>query len=234
MTDEKRSDLASCSIKQTGKTPEEAVEAALKILNATREGVDVEYIDMGSKGFLGMGAKPAVVLVTKKYDPVGFAQSFLREMFVTMNFSVTANVELSGKYLKILLSGADAGLLIGKKGQVMDALQYLLTLIVNKGDGVYATIILDIENYRERRKETLEKLAVNLARKVKTTRHSVKLEPMTSYERRIIHAVLQNDRAITTHSEGTDPYRNIVISLKRESRGIKTERRNEREFDDEL
>jgi len=211
------------TIEQSGKTPEEAVELALKALNTTRDHVDIEYIDMGSKGFFGMGAKPAIVSVTKRFDPVSIAQNFLREMFATMDFSVTADVELSGKYLSINLSGADAGSLIGKKGQVMDALQHLLSLVINKGDGTYATVTLDIENYRERRKETLENLALNLAKKVKATKRSVRLEPMSSYERRVIHATLQGDKSISTHSEGIDPFRNVVISLKREPRKPKME-----------
>jgi len=215
------------TVEQSGKTPEEAINAALNMLNATRDEVDIEYLDMGSKGFLGMGAKPAIVSVTKRFDPVSIAQNFLREMFATMGFSVMADVELNGKYLSIRLSGADAGSLIGKKGQVMDSLQYLLSLIINKGDGSYATVTLDIENYRERRKETLENLAANLAKKVKSTRRSVRLEPMSSYERRVIHAALQGDKSISTHSEGVDPFRNVVISLKREPRAPRTERTND-------
>jgi spoIIIJ-associated protein len=206
-------------IEMTGKTPEEAIESALKKLSAARDEVDVEFLDMGSKGILGIGAKPAKVLVTKRFDPVHTAQSFLREMFATMSFSVTPDVKLDGKTLSINLSGTDAGLLIGKKGQVMDSLQYLLSLIINKGDAAYATISLDIENYRQRRKETLENLAVNLAKKVKATRKSSRLEPMSSYERRVIHSALQSDKSITTYSEGVEPYRNVVISLKRDNRG---------------
>jgi len=213
--DEQRSKTAS-NYEGIGKTPEEAIEMALKALNATREEVDVEYVDMGSKGFLGIGAKPAIVSVTKRFDPVNMAKGFLREMFATMGFVVTSGIEMNGKYLTIKLSGQDAGALIGKKGQVMDSLQYLLNLIINKGEGTYATVSLDIENYRERRKETLENLAVNLAKKVRTTRRSVRLEPMSSYERRVIHATLQNDKTISTHSEGNDPFRNVVITLKRD------------------
>jgi len=213
--------MKSNTIETTGKTREEAIEAALKQLNATRDEVEVNVIDPGTGGFLGLGAKPARVEVTKIFDPVRVAQAFLREMFATMDFVVTAEVRLDGKHVYINLSGSDAGSLIGKKGQVMEALQYLLTLIVNKGEAAYAIISLDIENYRERRKETLENLALNLAKKVKATRRSVRLEPMSSFERRVIHAVLQADKAVSTHSEGNEPQRNVVITLKRDSAGGK-------------
>jgi len=204
------------AIEATGKTVEEAVESALKQLNAGRDEVEVEVLDAGSGGFLGIGAKPARVTITKNFDPVRTAQNFLREMFATMDFAVVSDIKLDGKHVYITLSGSDAGSLIGKKGQVMDALQYLLTLIVNKGEAAYAVISLDIENYRERRKETLENLAFNLAKKVKATRRSARLEPMSSFERRVIHSALQGDKNVTTHSEGSEPYRNVVITLKRD------------------
>jgi spoIIIJ-associated protein len=214
------------TVEQTGRTAEEAVEAALRLLGATRDEVDVEYLDMGAKGFLGLGSKMAKVSVTKRFDPVFTAQRFLREMFAVMGFSVTPDIKLDGKALHVSLSGSDAGLLIGKKGQVMDSLQYLLSLIINKGEAAYATVSLDIENYRQRRKETLENLAVNLAKKVRTTKRSSRLEPMSSYERRVIHSALQGDRNITTYSEGVEPYRNVVIALKKDTRNQKPETRD--------
>jgi len=204
------------AIEATGRTVDEAVEAALKQLSAGRDEVEVTVLEPGSKGILGIGSKPAKVSVTKNFDPVRVTQNFLREMFATMDFTVTADVRIDGKHVYVNLTGPDAGSLIGKKGQVMDALQYLLTLIVNKGEAAYAFISLDIENYRERRKETLENLAMNLAKKVKATRRTARLEPMSSFERRVIHSALQGDKNISTHSEGSEPYRNVVISLKRE------------------
>ena len=118
------------------------------------------------------------------------------------------------KHLSIELKGDEMGVLIGKRGQTLDSLQYLVSLVVNKGSAPYISIILDTENYRQRRKETLESLAFNLAKKVKQTKKNVVLEPMNPYERRIIHASLQNDRYVTTYSEGEEPYRNVVITLK--------------------
>ncbi len=123
---------------------------------------------------------------------------------------------MKDKHLFVELTGDDMGILIGKRGQTLDALQYLVNLVVNKKSPYYISVMLDTENYRQRRRETLESLAFNLAKKVKHTRRNVVLEPMNPYERRIIHSALQNDRYVTTYSEGEEPYRNVVITLKRE------------------
>lgn len=204
-------------IRKTAKTVEEAVAAALAELNASREEVDITVIDEGSKGFLGMfGGKDAVVLVKKNFQPEREAENFLREIFLTMGLIVKINTEMKDKHLFIELTGDDMGILIGKRGQTLDALQYLVNLVVNKKSPYYISVMLDTENYRQRRRETLEGLAFNLAKKVKHTRKSVVLEPMNPYERRIIHSALQNDRYVTTYSEGEEPYRNVVIALKRE------------------
>lgn len=203
-------------VEKTGKTVEEAINAALKDLNTTKENVDIEILEKETKGFLGiLGSKPAKVKVTKKYNPVSVAVIFLKEIFLAMGITVDIETEFrDNKYLLINLLGQEMGILIGKRGQTLDSLQYLVNLVVNKGDTGYISITLDTENYRQRRKDTLEALAKNLAKKVKSTRKSVVLEPMNPYERRIIHSILQNDKFITTHSEGEDPYRYIIISLK--------------------
>lgn len=203
-------------VEKIGKTVEEAINAALKDLNTTRENVDIEILEKETKGFLGiLGSKPAKVKVTKKYNPVSVATVFLKEIFLAMGITVDIETEFrDNKYLLINLLGQEMGILIGKRGQTLDSLQYLVNLVVNKGDTGYISITLDTENYRQRRKDTLEVLAKNLAKKVKSTRKSVVLEPMNPYERRIIHSILQNDKFITTHSEGEDPYRYIIISLK--------------------
>lgn len=199
------------SLEKTGKTVEEAVSEALKELRAERDEVDVTVLDIGSKGIFGLGAKPAKVRVTKKFDPVATAKSFLTEIAVNMGLKVDVTAILKDRQLNVDVKGNDIGVLIGKRGQTLDSLQYLVNLVVNKGDAPYINVILDTENYRQRRKETLEALAINLAKKVKTTRKSVVLEPMSSNERRIIHAVLQNDKHVSTYSEGEEPYRNVVI-----------------------
>ena len=205
------------ALTKTGKTVEEAVAAALLELNVTEDLVDVEIIEVGAKGILGFGAKPAQVRVTPKHDPARAAKQFIGAVGEAMGIDIAFDAEMNEKQLQVNMSGSHMGVLIGKRGQTLDALQYLTNLIVNKGDAPYTAITLDAENYRQRRKETLESLAMNIARKVKQTRRSVKLEPMSAYERRIIHSILQADKYVSTYSEGEEPYRNVVIALKRDN-----------------
>jgi len=202
------------SIERSGKTVDDAANDALKFLRVTRDEVDVTVLDAGSKGFLGFGSKPARVLVKVKFDPEKRAKQFLREVTAAMNLPLTVTTALKDKQLLVNLTGDDMGILIGKRGQTLDSLQYLVNLVVNKGNAPYISVTLDTENYRQRRKETLESLAVNLAKKVRATRKNVVLEPMNPYERRIIHATLQNSRFVTTYSEGDEPFRNVVIAPK--------------------
>ena len=148
------------------------------------------------------------------------AVDFLKQVFGAMNMEVTieTSYDASERELAVNMTGDDMGILIGKRGQTLDSLQYLVSLVVNKESDGYLRVKLDTENYRSRRKETLETFARNIAYKVKRTRRSVSLEPMNPYERRIIHAALQNDKYVVTRSEGEDPFRHVVISLKREAR----------------
>lgn len=201
-------------IEKQARTVDEAVSEALKALGASIDEVEVSILDEGAKGIFGIGSRPAKVSVTKKFDPENAAKSFLREVVACMGMSVDIQVELRDRHLKINLKGEDLGILIGKRGQTLDSLQYLVNLVVNRGNAPYVGVTLDTENYRQRRKDTLESLAHNLAKKVKITKKSVVLEPMNPYERRIIHAALQNDRMISTYSEGDEPYRNVVIAMK--------------------
>lgn len=202
-------------IKKSGKTIDEAVAAALAELGAQKDEVSITVLEEGSRGFLGMfGGKDAVVLVKKNFDPIRIVENFLREVFISMGLMIQIKVEMEEKHLKVELIGEDMGILIGKRGQTLDALQYLVNLVVNKNSPSYISVMLDTENYRQRRKETLETLAFHLAKKVKHTRKNVVLEPMNPYERRIIHSTLQNDRYVTTFSEGEEPFRNVVIALK--------------------
>lgn len=205
-------------IRKSAKTVDDAIAAALAELGAAREEVDITVIDEGSKGFLGMfGSKDAVVLVKKNFNPEKEAETFLKEVFLSMGLIVKIKTEQKDKHLYIDLTGDDMGILIGKRGQTLDALQYLVNLVVNKKSPYYISVMLDTENYRQRRKETLESLAFNLAKKVKHTKRNVVLEPMNPYERRIIHAALQNDKYVTTRSEGEEPFRHVVIALKKEA-----------------
>lgn len=149
------------------------------------------------------------------------AKEFLIQVFGAMDMTVEIETRFDAAEgeLQVMMSGADMGILIGKRGQTLDSLQYLVSLVVNKETEGYLRVKLDTENYRERRKETLETLAKNISYKVKRTKRPVSLEPMNPYERRIIHSALQNDKYVVTRSEGEDPYRHVVISLKREGYG---------------
>lgn len=152
-------------------------------------------------------------------DVEAAAKKFLADVFAAMNMSVEIDAKYNeaSKLLEVELGGNEMGVLIGKRGQTLDSLQYLISLVVNKGTAEYIRVKVDTENYRQRRKETLENLAKNISYKVKRSRRPVSLEPMNPYERRIIHAALQNDRYVTTHSEGEEPFRRVVITPKRDS-----------------
>ncbi|MCL2699193.1 MAG: protein jag [Defluviitaleaceae bacterium] len=199
------------TIERCGRTVEEAVEEALKEFNTTRDQVEVKVVDAGSKGILGIGAKPVRVKVSFEDSPELAAERFLSQILGHMGLDVQIDVSMKERQLYINLKGSNMGILIGKRGQTLDSLQYLVNLVINKGDAQYISVMLDTENYRKRRRETLENLAVNLAKKARLTRRPVVLEPMNPYERRIIHATLQNDKQVSTYSEGDEPFRNVVI-----------------------
>ena len=209
------------------KTVEEAVTAATVALGITSDELEYEVVEKGSTGFLGLGAKPAIIKAKKKEEEVvnqtvstGLVDKtkvYLDSLFKAMDIEteVTIDFDEENNNMDINLEGSEMGILIGKRGQTLDALQYLISLYVNKESEAYVRVKLDTENYRARRKDTLENLAKNIAFKVKRSRRSVTLEPMNPYERRIIHSALQNDRYVTTHSEGDEPYRHVVVTLKR-------------------
>ena len=199
------------TIEKVGRTVEEAVDEALKEFNVTRDQVDIRVLDAGSKGILGIGAKPVRVRVSFDDSPESKAERFVSQILKHMGLSVELDVTMKERQIYINITGKNMGLLIGKRGQTLDSLQYLVNLVVNKGDQQYIGVMLDTENYRRRRRETLENLANNLAKKARMTRRPVVLEPMNPYERRIIHAALQNDKNVSTYSEGEEPYRNVVI-----------------------
>lgn len=207
----------------TAKTVDEAIIQASMQLGVSSDRLQYEVVEKGSAGILGglIGAKPAVIRAKKIETIDEKAADFLRDVFGAMGISVDIESKLNEeeKELEINLSGDEMGILIGKRGQTLDSLQYLVSLVVNKESEDYLRVKIDTENYRERRKETLETLAKNIAYKVKRTRRSVSLEPMNPYERRIIHSALQNDKYVFTRSEGEEPFRHVVIALKREERG---------------
>ena len=204
-------------IEISAKTVADAVTLACQQLAITSEKLEYEVVDEGKAGILGFGAKPAIIKARVKATLEDNVKFFLNDVFAAMNIEVVVNVEYDEKErnMNIDLAGEDMGMLIGKRGQTLDSLQYLVSLVVNKETEEYVRVKVDTENYRERRKATLENLAKNMAHKVKRIRRSVSLEPMNPYERRIIHAALQDDKYVITHSEGDEPYRRVVITPKR-------------------
>ncbi len=204
-------------IEVSAKTVSDAITEACQKLSVTSDKLVYEVIEEGSNGFLGIGAKPAVIKATVKCSIEDNVKSFLKDVFEAMNMTVVVDVKFNEeeKNMDIDLSGDEMGVLIGKRGQTLDSLQYLVSLVVNKETDDYIRVKVDTENYRQRRKDTLENLAKNIAYKVKRTKRTVSLEPMNPYERRIIHSALQNDKYVSTHSEGDEPFRRVVVTLKK-------------------
>ena len=200
----------------TAKTVNEALTNALIEFETTSDKVEYEVIEKESSKLLGLLNKPARIRVRLKMTYEDIAVDFLNKVFGAMN--MTVNIEASyneeERLMTVDLSGDEMGILIGKRGITLDSLQYLISLVVNRNSENYIKVKLDTENYRERRKETLENLARNLAHKVKRIHKPVYLEPMNPYERRVIHSTLQKDKYVETHSEGEEPYRKVVITLK--------------------
>ena len=224
----------------TGKTVDDAITEACKNFTITSDRLEYEVVEKGTSGIFGFAAKPAIIKA-RVFDPnapkeevkeekkeeakentessvtvsepvTADPKEFLEKVFNAMNMKVSIDVETKEDEIDIELSGDDMGVLIGKRGQTLDSLQYLTSIVVNKGRKEYIRVKIDTENYRLRRKETLENLAKNLAYKAKRTKNPVSLEPMNPYERRIIHSALQNDKYVTTHSEGEEPYRKVIIT----------------------
>ena len=250
-----------------GKTKNDAITEACRHFSVPSDKLDYEVVDEGKTGFLGMGARPAVVRARVKeeekeekvapvkleeepsvtssvnaasqsledIDVEAVSKKFLTDVFAAMGIGVeiAATYNDSLRTLEVDLSGDEMGVLIGKRGQTLDSLQYLISLVVNKGTNEYIRVKVDTENYRQRRKETLENLAKNIAYKVKRTRRPVSLEPMNPYERRIIHSALQNDKYVTTYSEGDEPFRHVVVVLKKYERSEKKYEKNYDVKDDE-
>ena len=201
---------------KTAKSADEAIALAMAELNVNdKDDVNIEIVDEGTKGFLGLGSKEAKVVVSLKDPNASIAKQFLTELFNSMKLDVTVKAE-SGEdnTLNIDLSGDNMGIIIGKRGDTLDSIQYLTSLVVNRKNDDYIRVVIDTENYREKRVESLLKLADRLAAKVARSGRKYTLEPMNPYERRIIHAQLQSNDDVTTFSVGEDPYRKIVIAPK--------------------
>ena len=204
-------------INVSAKTVDDAITEACQKFSVTSDKLEYEVVEEGSSGFLGIGSKDAVIKARVKSSVQDKAKDFLKDVFEAMNLTVVVDVKYDEleKTMDIDLSGDEMGVLIGKRGQTLDSLQYLVSLVVNKDVEDYIRVKVDTDNYRKRRKDTLENLAKNIAFKVKRTKRPVSLEPMNPYERRIIHSALQNDKYVTTHSEGEEPFRRVVVTLKK-------------------
>ncbi len=205
----------SKSVEITAKTVDEAIEKAVAELKLDRSNIKVEVLDSGSKGIFGIGAKDATIRVTADVNLEERAKTFLDDVFFAMGMKVDFDIQREGKVMKINLIGDNLGIIIGKRGDTLDSLEHLTNLCVNKGDVDYVKVILDVENYRERREQTLIKLAKNLAATVVRTGKKITLEPMHSNERRIIHAILQSHSDVETYSVGEEPNRKVVIATKK-------------------
>ena len=205
-------------IEVTGKTVEDARTEALIKLGTTSDQIEVEILEKGSSGFLGIGSKPAVIRVRRKFTMEDCVRDFLTQVFDAMDLTVdiSVEVEVDNHTVNVELKGDEMGVLIGKRGQTLDSLQYLTSLALNRHTDEYVKVKLDTEDYRKRRKETLENLTKNIAYKVKRTKRPVSLEPMNPFERRVIHSTLQNDKYVSTHSEGEEPHRHVVVTLKKD------------------
>lgn len=204
-------------IEISAKNVDDAITQATVQLGITSDQLEYEVLNKGSTGFLGIGSKNAVIKARKKFSIDENVVEFLSSIFDAMKMEVEILVAVNEEehIIEVELKGDDMGILIGKRGQTLDSLQYLTNLAINKHSDEYYKVKIDTEDYRKRRKETLENLAKNIAYKVKRTKRPVSLEPMNPFERRIIHSALQNDRYVTTHSEGDEPYRHVVVTLKK-------------------
>ena len=198
------------------KTVDEAITLASTEFGCASTELDYEVIEKGSSGFLGIGAKQAVIKAKKKESFLDDIQEYLDNLFKAMDIEakVTIDYDEAEATMDIDVEGPDMGILIGKRGQTLDSLQYLTSLVVNKEQQDYVRVKVDTENYCSRRKDTLENLAKNIAFKVRKTRKPVVLEPMNPYDRRIIHSALQGNKYVETYSEGNEPYRHVVVVYK--------------------
>ncbi|MGG7144980.1 RNA-binding cell elongation regulator Jag/EloR [Clostridium nigeriense] len=205
------------TLEMTGKTVSEALDNALKQLKLTEDRVEYEVLDEGSKGFLNfIGTKPAKILVKVKRDYIEEARLFLRNILNNMKVQAEIRIKEENDIVNIDLTGPKMGIIIGYRGETLDSLQYLASLVVNKDHDVpYKKVVLDIENYRKKREETLVRVAEKTAYKVRKTRRPYKLESMNPYERRIIHSALQDNEYVYTFSEGEEPHRRIVVDIKK-------------------
>ncbi|HLV08942.1 MAG TPA: RNA-binding cell elongation regulator Jag/EloR [Halanaerobiales bacterium] len=220
------------SLKQEGKTVDEAISLALEKLNMDKDEVDIRVIKEGNKGILGIiGGKKALIEVKAKADPIKEGRDFLKKVFEKMSIRVSVEIiarETNNEQVLYNINSRDLGIIIGHRGETLDALQYLTSLVVNKKTIGYFRVLIDAEGYREKRRKTIERLARKLARKALSTGRKVMLEPMPPHERRIIHITLKEDERVYTYSEGKEPYRRVMI-VKQEDKDENIDRNEKNE-----
>lgn len=204
-------------LETTGKNVKEALENALKELKLTEDKIEYEILDEGSRGFLNIiGTKPAKILVKVKRDYKEEVRIFLRNILDNMDIKAEISIKEENDILYIDLTGPKMGIIIGYRGETLDSLQYLCSLVVNKDHSIaYKKVVLDTESYRKKREETLIRVAEKTAYKVRKNGRPYRLEPMNPYERRIIHSALQDNEFVYTYSDGDEPHRRVVVDIKR-------------------
>lgn len=199
----------------TGKSIEDAVKEGLAQLNAVEDQVEITIIEQPSKGLFGLiGTKEAKVELQLKHDAIQVATTFLDEIFGLMNVDITIEKLEEEDNVRLNFIGSELGILIGRRGQTLDSLQYLVNIVANRNSDSHTRIILDAEDFRVRRKKTLQQLALRLANRVSKTGREVVLEPMSPLERKIIHSFLQEHPKVQTYSKGEEPNRRVVILLR--------------------
>ncbi len=205
-------------VEQTAKTVDEAIEIVLSQYNVTRDDIKVTVVDEGKKGFLGIGTKEAKIIVEIKEESEKKqerALEFVKSVVEKMGLNAEIDIKEEDGTLFVNIESPDVGVVIGRRGETLDSLQYLTGLVVNKDSAQWTRVILDASGYRKRREESLVDLAKKKAQRVKHAKRKLSLEPMNPQERRIIHTALQDDPQVTTFSEGEEPYRRVVIALKK-------------------
>lgn len=210
--------IASLEIRS--KTQDEAVSKAMTELKVSLEDLNVQVLEQPKSGFLGfIGAKEGLykfTVIEKELSELEIAQQFVEGILKNSKIEAVVNVTQDNNLIKVDIEGKDAACLIGRRGETLDSIQFLTGLALNKiNKDSHMRVLVDIENYRSKREESLIRYANKVAREVAKTKKTKKLDYMNPYERRIVHSALQNDKYVTTYSEGTDPYRRLVIEYKR-------------------
>lgn len=206
-------------IQISGKTRSEAIEKAMEKFGVGEENLDIQVVDEGSRGFLGIGAKDYVINVKKIINKEEIIRNYLKKIYDCLDIRIDVRVEEEEDTVRVFVTGEGSSILIGRHGESLDGLQTILNIYLTKETDEHKRLILDIEGYREKRETSLVAYAKKMAQKVMYSRRAIKLDPMNPYERRIVHFALQDNTKITSFSEGEEPNRRIVLALKKNGNG---------------